>query len=159
MDINNLLKNENLQLEQRNQNFPYSLLLLADETIEAIDKYIHKSEVYVLKKDKEEIAVVCLYYIDDEFVEIKNIAVSEIFQGKGIGSFLLKQIKNIVKNKGFKSLIVGTPDCSFPQINFYEKNGFNKYQIRKNFYIDNYKIPIIENGVMLKDMQLLIYKF
>ncbi|TDS65074.1 GNAT family N-acetyltransferase [Myroides indicus] len=159
MDVSNLLKNEKLQLEQRSQNFPYSLLLLADETIEAIDKYIHKSEVYVLKKDKEEIAVVCLYYIDDEFVEIKNIAVSEIFQSKGIGSFLIKQIQNIVKNKGFKSLIVGTPDCSFSQINFYEKNGFKKYQIRKNFYIDNYKIPIIENGIMLKDMQLLIYKF
>ena len=45
------------------------------------------------------------------------------------------------------------------QIHFYEMNGFIKYTIRKDFFIENYDLPIFENGVQLKDMQLLKFEF
>ena len=56
------------------------------------------------------------------------------------------------------NIIVGTGDCGISQINFYEKNGFRKYDIRKNFFIDNFEKPIFENGIQLKDMILLKYE-
>ena len=37
-------------------------------------------------------------------------------------------------------------------IPFYEKCGFEKSHIIKNFFIKNYDKPIIENGVQLVDM-------
>jgi aminoglycoside 6'-N-acetyltransferase I len=52
---------------------------------------------------------------------------------------------------------VGTADCGLAQIRFYERNGFVKYAIRKDFFIKNYELPIYENGQLLKDMIMLKY--
>lgn len=71
-------------LNDKNE-YPYELLLLADETEKAIAKYIHNSKVYVAKNNGNTIAVFCLYELDENTVELKNIAVSESFQNKGIG--------------------------------------------------------------------------
>lgn len=142
-------------LNDKNE-YPYELLLLADETEEAIAKYIHNSKVYVAKNNGNTIAVFCLYELDENTVELKNIAVSESFQNKGIGSRLISFIKELVKVT-YSKLIVGTADSGIDQIRFYERNGFKKFGLRKNFFIENYELPIIENGIQLKDMILLSY--
>ena len=138
-------------------DIPLRLLLLADETEEAIEKYIFDCEVYVATKDgqTEPIAVFALYKINNTEIEIKNIAVSEVLQRKGVGSYLINEIKKIAKRQNFKRIIVGTPDYPSKELRFYQKNGFVKYGIRKNFFVDNYAQPIIENGVRLKDMTIL----
>ena len=138
-------------------NLPFNLLLLADETVEAIEKYIYTSEVYVVKENgyPQPIAVFVLAKIGDAQIEIKNIAILESLQGKGIGSYLVNEIKRIAIEEKCESIIVGTPDCSLRQIHFYEKNGFTKYDVRKDFFIKNYSKPIIEDGVRLKDMLIL----
>lgn len=41
----------------KDEKVPYDLLLLADETIEGINKYIFDSEIYVLEREKQIIAV------------------------------------------------------------------------------------------------------
>lgn len=38
-----------INIRKRNDNYPYDLLLLADETKEEIHKYLFESEVYVAK--------------------------------------------------------------------------------------------------------------
>ena len=138
-------------------NLPFDLLLWADETIDAIEKYIYNSDVYVVKAkgDSRPIAVFALYRVSDTEIEIKNIAVLESLQGRGIGSYLLSEIRRIAEAEKYKSIIVGTPDGSLKQILFYEKNGFTKYDVRKDFFKKNYSEPIIENGVVLRDMVML----
>jgi ribosomal protein S18 acetylase RimI-like enzyme len=145
-----------IKLEPKD-NIPFRLLLLADETEEAIEKYIFDCEVYVATKDgqTEPIAVFALYKINNTEIEIKNIAVSEVLQGKGLGGDLITEIKKIAKRQNFKRIIVGTPDYPSRELRFYQKNGFAKCGIRKNFFVDNYAQPIIENGVRLKDMAIL----
>ncbi len=93
---------------------PFDLLLLADETIEAIEKYIYDSDVYLVndKEHTQHIAVFALYKIIDTEVELKNIAVAETLQGKGIGSFLINEIKQIAIAGKYKTIIVGTPDVA-----------------------------------------------
>lgn len=139
---------------------PFDLLLLADETIEAIEKYIYNSDVYVASESglSKPIAVFVLSKISDTEIEIKNIAVAENSQGTGVGSFLIDQIKAIAFRGGYKSIIVGTPDSAHSQIRFYEKNGFVKYGLKKDFFIKNYPKPIIEDGILLKDMLMLRMK-
>lgn len=144
-----------LDLVKEKEHFPYSLLLLADETVNAINKYVYDSDVYVLKEQEKELAVFCLYQIDKDTMELKNIAVSNELQGKGIGSVLIKEIISIARNTGYNHLIVGTADCGVDQIRFYERNGFVKYGIKKNFFLENYDEPIVENGVQLRDMVML----
>lgn len=141
-------------------DLPFDLLLLADEPISVIEKYIYDSDVYVAteSEDAEAVAVFALLKINDSDIEIKNIAVAAKLQNRGIGSFLISEIKRIAKLGKFQNVIVGTPDQAIKQINFYEKNGFTKYDLKKDFFIKNYPAPIIENGIMLRDMVMLKMK-
>lgn len=136
---------------------PYELLLLADETKEAIDKYIGDSMTFVLEWaiGAEAIAAFALYPINAEELELKNIAVTEALQGTGIGSYLITEIKNIAKNAGYKTLWVGTPGTAIKELNFYRKNGFEDAYIKENFFLENYTEPIYNDGVLLKDMAML----
>ncbi len=136
---------------------PYHLLLLADETKEAIDQYIFKSEIYLLHDGIENIAVMALYKNSDTELEIKNVAVIESYRNKGIGSILMDKAKKIAKENRYQKLTVGTSDTGFQQIRFYEKNGFIKNGILKDFFIENYPAPIYENGLQMKDMVLLVH--
>jgi ribosomal protein S18 acetylase RimI-like enzyme len=148
------MKNLNYKISklQSKNDTPLNLLLLADETIESIEKYIYDSDVYVVTENQQlnPIAVIALYKINNTEIEIKNIAVSESLQGKGIGSYLVSEIKRIARRENFNTLIVGTPDCSYREIKFYEKNGFTKFDIKKDFFVENYSEPIIENGIVLR---------
>ncbi|WP_292008460.1 GNAT family N-acetyltransferase [Chryseobacterium sp.] len=139
------------------EEIPYPLLLLADETVEAIDKYIFSSEIYVLKDHQKEIAVMALYKNSAQQLEIKNIAVIPSFRNQGIGKILINKAKEIAVKDHFASLIVGTSDTGYDQIRFYEKNGFIKKEIRKDFFIKNYPVPIYENGMQMRDMIILEY--
>lgn len=147
--------NFRLKLVENKEEYPYPLLLLADETREAIDKYVYDSDVYVVYQGGDKIAVFCLYRIDEDTIELKNIAIAPSLQGKGMGSILIKEIIAIAQRKGYNELIVGTADCGVDQIRFYERNGFVKYAVKENFFIENYAEPIIENGIQLKDMVML----
>lgn len=146
-----------LKISKITENYPYDLLLLADETIEGINKYLFDSEVYVAKRIDNgiSIGVFCLRHINTDTIEIMNIAVAEQYQNTGIGSQLLVESFKIAKAQGYKEIILGTADCGIKQIRFYEKNGFVKYDIKKNYFTDIYDTPIYENGVQLKDMVML----
>lgn len=147
---------ETLQIKEiHTPPYPMHLLLLADETVEAIEKYVYDSRVYSVWKEEEELAVFCLYPHDAACLEIKNIAVSTAYQNQHIGSFLLEKIKEIARQQNYQTLLVGTSDTGEAQIRFYERNGFVLYDKRKNFFIDHYPEPIFENGKQMIDMVLL----
>lgn len=136
---------------------PFELLLMADETKKAIEKYIYDSTVYLLYTTGYDypVAVFALYKIDKHIIELKNIGVLPAFRKQGIGNFLLGKIVEIASENNYTEIIVGTPVAALAEIAFYEKNGFSKYAIKKDFYIQNYEEPIIEEGVLLRDMQML----
>ncbi|WP_426480626.1 GNAT family N-acetyltransferase [Chryseobacterium sp. R2ACT005] len=136
---------------------PYHLLLLADETKEAINQYIFNSDIYLLNNGTENIAVMALYKKSNSELEIKNVAVTEGCRSKGIGGTLMDKAKEIAKENHYKTLTVGTSDTGFQQIRFYEKNGFIKNEVLKDFFIKNYPDPIYENGLQMKDMILLVH--
>lgn len=99
-----------------------------------------------LPETGEAIGVFCLYRIDADAVEIMNIAVSESYQGKGIGSSLIDKAIAIAKDEGYKQIIVGTADCAIKQIRFYEKNGFIKYDIKKHYFTDIMTLPFTKTA-------------
>lgn len=125
------------------------LLLLADEQESMIDRYIDSGKMFVLDDDgiKGEV-VVC--EISDKLLEIKNLAVCPDYQRKGYGKALIEFVCKRYKDS-FSELQVGTGDSPLT-VPFYEKCGFKKSHTVKNFFIDNYDHPIIENGVRLADM-------
>ena len=126
-----------------------SLLLLADEQENMIDRYLENGTMFVL--DDDGIKGECV--VTDEgncILEIKNIATMPEFHGKGYGRVLIDYVADRYKGQ-YSVLQVGTGDSPLT-IPFYEKCGFVRHHVVKNFFTDNYDHPIFEGGVQLKDM-------
>lgn len=125
------------------------LLLLADEQEDMVDRYLERGRMFVL--DDGGIKAECV--VTDEgggVLEIKNIATVPKSQGKGYGKRLIEFLEEKFHN-GYDVLQVGTGDSPLT-IPFYEKCGFKRHHVVKNFFTDNYDHPIVEAGVQLVDM-------
>ena len=126
-----------------------SLLLLADEQENMIDRYLERGTMYVL----EDGGVKAECVVTDEgggILELKNLAVEPESQRKGYGKALIDFL--VCKYKGRYSVLqVGTGDSPLT-IPFYEKCGFVRSHKIENFFTDNYDHPIYECGVQLTDM-------
>ena len=131
---------------------PMDLLLLSDETPEAIFAYLHDSEVWVCQQ-QDIVAVACVLVLDAGCVELKNLAVAEGMQGQGIGGVFIQQLKQHYRAT-HTQMLVGTADVGWSQQRFYQSHGFVRVGTRERFFIENYPEPIIENGQQLVDMHV-----
>ena len=109
-----------------------SLLLLADEQENMIDRYIDRGTVYVLDDN----GIKCQCVVTDEgdgVLEIKNIATEPQSQGKGYGKTMIDFIA--MKYRGqYSELQVGTGDSPLT-IPFYEKCGFIRSHMVDMIYL------------------------
>lgn len=125
------------------------LLLLADEQEDMIDLYLERGIMYIL--DDNGAKAICV--VTDEgnsVLEIKNIAVIPEFQHMGYGKKFIEFIENNFR-KSYNVLKVGTGDSPLT-VPFYEKCGFHKTYIIKNFFTENYNHEIFECDKKLTDM-------
>lgn len=137
------------------QSYPYALLQLADPSLEMIRQYLQEGTCYVAKLQEEIIGVIVLMPIAPSTIEIKNIAITEAFQQKGFGKQLLHFAERITKQLGNEKLVIGTGNSSIAQLALYQKAGFEIEAIKKNFFLENYHEPIIENGIVCKHLIVL----
>lgn len=145
----------NFDLKLIQENYPYELLLLADPSQVQIEHYLFEGNCYIAVVGEEVIAVLVLQQISKNTVEIKNIAVSKSYQKKGIGKQLLQQATKITQDAGFEILRVATGNSSMNQLAFYQKSGFEMLQIQRNYFIENYDFPIVEDGIPCKHQVIL----
>ena len=125
------------------------LLLLADEQEEMIDRYLDRGVMYVI--DDAGIRAECVVTDEgDGILEIKNLATAPADRGKGYGKALIRFLETTYAGL-YSVLQVGTGD-SPATLGFYEKCGFRRHHIIKNFFTDHYDHPIREGGVQLVDM-------
>ena len=125
------------------------LLLLADEQEDMIDRYLEEGTLFVLE-DNGTKGVCVVTDEGDGILEIKNLATDPAFHGKGYGRALIDCVAKTYA-ESFRTLQVGTGD-SPATVPFYEKCGFVRSHVLKNFFIDNYDHIIIDGGVQLVDM-------
>ncbi len=128
------------------------LLLIADEQVSMIEKYLYRGDMFALYDDDHE-AVKALCVVTQEKLgvyELKNIVTAPKYQRRGYGQYLISFIANYYKEFG-NELYVGTGD-SPGILHFYEKCGFEKSHRIKNFFVDNYDHPMYEDGKQLVDM-------
>ena len=124
-----------------------SLLLLADEQENMIDRYLENGTMYVL----EDNGVKAECVVTDEgsgILEIKNIAVVPEHQRNGYGKALIDFLVRKYAD-GYSVLQVGTGDSPLT-VPFYEKCGFVRFRTLPNFFTDNYDRPVVGHGVSAK---------
>ena len=124
------------------------LLLIGDESETMIDRYLQQGNLYVGILNGVPITVCVVLTIDDTTVEIKNLAVSPCFQRRGFGRLMLEYVEKVNPNK---SIILGKGETP-STLRFYEKCGYRYSHRVPNFFTNNYSNPIIEEGVLLRDM-------
>ena len=138
-----------IKKEKENKEQYMDLLLEADPSKDMINDYLRDGELFVLTYKDDVACVAVIIRIDDETIELKNIATKEIYRGQGYGKKMLKYLADNYKQK-YKKMLVGTSENNIP---FYVKQGFDKYEKTiKNFFIDNYKEEIIDGDTKCIDM-------
>lgn len=127
-----------------------SLLLLADEQEDMIDRYLERGDMYALTDGGEALAVCVVTWEGKDVLEIKNLAVHPAAQRRGYGRAMIEFVAAQYR-AGAHTLLVGTGDSPLT-VPFYESCGFARSHVVKDFFTTHYDHPIIEDGVLLKDM-------
>jgi RimJ/RimL family protein N-acetyltransferase len=128
------------------------LLLLADPSETVINSYINRSWCFAAKKADRIVGIIVLMPTRPETVEIVNIAVTKHKQGKGYGKQLVQYGIQFAKEKGFKTIEIGTGNSSLDQLAVYQKCGFRITGIDRDFFVRHYTEEIYENGIQCRDM-------
>ncbi len=140
---------------KKDEPTPYDLLMLADPSREMIDKYLPLSRIFIAQEKGKLLGTIVLLLLNDELVELKNIAVKNQFQGQGIGSYLIEQAVRIALEDKYKYACIGTANSSIGQLYLYQKLGFELSDIKWEFFISNYPEPIYEKGIQAKHLLVL----
>ena len=126
------------------------LLLLGDEQEDMIDRYLAGGDVFVMMEGGKAHAVIVVTDEGDGVLEIRNLAVEASCQGRGYGRMMIRHIEKNYSGR-YHTLMVGTGDSPLT-VPFYEKCGFVRSHVVKDFFTKHYDHPIIEGGVLLTDM-------
>ena len=139
----------NIKKERDNKEQYIELLLEADPSKEMISKYLSDGELFVLTYNDEPVCVAVVTKINNDTVELKNIATKENYRGKGYAKKMIKYLVDNYKTR-YSKMIVGTTENNIP---FYVKQGFEKYEKTvKNFFVDNYDEKLYDGNMQCVDM-------
>ena len=137
------------------EEIPMGLLLEADPEPEFIKHYVKEGELFIVSRYDNLVGVFVLMGIDFGRVEIKNMAVSMKYRGKGIGRKMLNHIIQYSKDKGHIKIRVCTGNSSIRALQLYQKEGFDIIEVDKGFFARNYAEPIWEGGLICEDRVIL----
>ncbi|WP_018342215.1 GNAT family N-acetyltransferase [Cytophaga aurantiaca] len=137
---------------------PYELLLDADPSKKLVDLYMSKGDTYIAVQDNTTIGVCVLVAINTDTTEIKNLAVAEALQGKGIGTKIIQHVFELANNKGYKTILVATSTPNIGPLYLYQKMGFEFDYIIKHFVDTHYDEPLYDNGIRCNHMIVLSKK-
>ena len=81
-----------------------------------------KNELLIVALDDDEVVGCCmLVHIDDHTLRLRQMAVDESVQLKGVGASILHFAENLARDKGYRRMIM---HARITAIGFYEKFGF-----------------------------------
>ncbi|MEO5650533.1 MAG: GNAT family N-acetyltransferase [Ginsengibacter sp.] len=91
-------------------------------TFEAEELYSERNDILIGAFDEEKILGCCiLTKIDSRVVRLRQMAVQNNLQGKGIGASMMNFAENLARDSGYKKLIMHARKSA---IGFYEKLGY-----------------------------------
>lgn len=112
-------------------------------TLNTLKEELENSNSYFLvaKLEKEIIGFAGLKQILEE-ADIMNIVVKKTFRNQRVGSILLDALINLAKELHLTNITLEVHEENLPALHLYEKFGFEKKGIRKNYY-PNHKNAIL----------------
>lgn len=139
-------------IEETKDTIPTDLLLLSDPSEEVIAEYLDASIRFVARLKDQIVGALLLLKTRPGTMEIMNVSVYEEYQNKGIGKRLITKAIEFAKQKGIKTLEIGTGNPGVIQLLLYQKCGFRIVGVELDYFRKNHAEPIFENGIECRDM-------
>ncbi len=94
-------------------------------------------------EDKKLIGYLILYYVLEDG-EIARIAVDDAYRRQGVASKMLWELECLCEDNGVNKLLLDVRESNVCACRFYEKQGFVRDGVRKNYYSDP-----AEDGILM----------
>jgi GNAT superfamily N-acetyltransferase len=131
-----------------------SLFELAEDSADELDTYIDDGRVLVATSAGELVGHLQLTETArfDE-LEVKNMAVAESHQGRGIGRALMGAAIALAESEGRSTLVVATAAADIGNLRFYQRLGFRMRAVERDAFTEasGYAPGILIDGIELRD--------
>jgi GNAT superfamily N-acetyltransferase len=134
---------------------------LAEDSPAQLDTYLNAGRVLVALRDADLVGHLQLIETGQrDAIEIKNMAVREDHQGRGIGARLVRAAVDLAGAEGRSALLVATAAADIGNLRFYQRQGFRMRSIERDAFTPatGYPPGIRIDGIDLRDRVWLDYQ-
>jgi GNAT superfamily N-acetyltransferase len=131
-----------------------ALFELAEDSEQALDAYIDAGRVLVAIEGGEPVGHLQLTDTDDPATaELKNMAVLDSHQRRGVGSALVAAAFDLARDEGRSRLVVATAAADIGNLRFYQRLGFRMLSIGRDAFTSQSGYPenLDIDGIPLRD--------
>jgi GNAT superfamily N-acetyltransferase len=130
------------------------LFELAEDSAAELDSYLHAGQVLVAVSGQEVIGHLQLVDTDrPERVELKNMAVREAVQGRGVGARLVAAAVGLAAAGPATEMVVATAAADVGNLRFYQRQGFRFRSVERDAFgpATGYPAGLTIDGIVLRD--------
>jgi GNAT superfamily N-acetyltransferase len=130
------------------------LFELAEDSTDQLNSYLGLGRVLVAVSGGEAIGHVQLMDTGHpDRVEIKNMAVREGYQGRGVGRRLIEAAADLLATEGVTELLVATAAADIGNLRFYQRQGFRLRSVERDAFTPatGYPPGVRVDGIELRD--------
>ncbi len=130
------------------------LFELAEDSPTELDTYLHAGRVLVARSGQDVLGHIQVVDSDHPGrVELKNMAVREAVQGRGVGSRLVRAALDLAAAEAAHEMVVATAAADIGNLRFYQRQGFRFRSVERDAFgpATGYPPGIEIDGIALRD--------
>lgn len=128
------------------------LPMQSDPSLARVMGHLNQCVCFAAMEGETNVAACLLSEQSDGVCDIVNFSVSGDSQEHGVGKELLLHVMNYAREKGFRYLETGVGNSDLGAHDSLQKTGFRIIGVTPNYYLADGKSPIVQNGIVNRDM-------
>jgi ribosomal protein S18 acetylase RimI-like enzyme len=142
-----------IQLHRGTREGLRKLFELAEDSATELHSYLHRGRVLVAVSEGKVVGHLQLVDGEPGTAEIKNMAVREDLQGRGIGARLVRAAVDLAAAEDLSAVVVATAAADTGNLRFYQRQGFRMRSIERDAFTPatGYPRGASVDGIELRD--------
>ncbi|MGG5254745.1 ribosomal protein S18-alanine N-acetyltransferase [Neobacillus sp. SM06] len=126
-----------VEIEQASFTTPWSREAFYNEM------HHNKFAVYIVIEQHKRLIGYCGVWIVADEAHVTNVAILPEHRGKKLGETLMRNLMNLARDRGAKTMTLEVRVSNFIAQSLYRKLGFKDGAIRRNYYTDNQEDALV----------------